>query len=77
MDPDPDILVRGIDPGIRIRIRTKISRIPQQLVAGDLDGGERGRDAALLCVALRHRGEGDAGSRHTRRRQEQVSAPGA
>ncbi len=47
---------------------------PQQLVAGDLDGGERERDAALLCVALRHRGEGDAGSRHTRRRQEQVSA---
>ncbi len=26
MDPDP--LVRGTDPGIRIRIRTKMSRIP-------------------------------------------------
>ncbi len=26
MDPDP--LVRGTDPGIRLRIRTKMSRIP-------------------------------------------------
>ncbi len=52
---------------IRIRIRNTVC-------AGDLDSGERGRDAALLCVALRHRGEGDPGSRHTRRRQEQVSA---
>jgi len=62
-DPDPDPHKNFTDP--------------QQLVAGDLDGGERDGDAALLCVALRHRGEGDAGSRHTRRRQEQVSAPGA
>ncbi len=29
MDPDPDPLVRGTDPGIRIRIRTKMSRIPK------------------------------------------------
>ena len=42
------------------------------VLAGDLDGGERDEHAALLCVALRHGGEGDAGSRHTRRRQEQV-----
>ncbi len=27
MDPDPDPLVRGTDPGIWIRIRTKMSRI--------------------------------------------------
>jgi hypothetical protein len=27
-DPEPDPLVRGTDPGIRIRIRTKMSRIP-------------------------------------------------
>jgi hypothetical protein len=26
-DPDPDPLVRGADPGIWIRIRTKMSRI--------------------------------------------------
>jgi hypothetical protein len=26
--PDPDPLVRGTDPGIRIRIRTKMSEIP-------------------------------------------------
>ncbi len=26
-EPDPDPLVRGTDPGIRIRIRTKMSRI--------------------------------------------------
>ncbi len=26
-DPDPDPLVRGTDPGVRIRIRTKMSRI--------------------------------------------------
>jgi hypothetical protein len=26
--PDPDRLVRGSDPGIRIRIRTKMSQIP-------------------------------------------------
>jgi hypothetical protein len=25
---DPDPLVRGTDPGIRIRIRTRMSRIP-------------------------------------------------
>ncbi len=28
LDPDPDPLVRVTDPGIRIRIRTKMSRIP-------------------------------------------------
>ncbi len=27
-DPDPDTSVRGTDPGIRIRIRTKMSWIP-------------------------------------------------
>jgi hypothetical protein len=27
LDPDPDLLVRGTDPGIRIR--TKMSRTPQ------------------------------------------------
>jgi hypothetical protein len=27
-EPDPDSLVRGTDPGIRIRIRSKMSRIP-------------------------------------------------
>jgi hypothetical protein len=27
-EPNPDPLVRGTDPGIRIRIRTKMSRIP-------------------------------------------------
>jgi len=27
-DPDPDPLVRGTDPGIQIRIRSKMSRIP-------------------------------------------------
>ncbi len=27
-EPDPDPLVRGTDPGVRIRIRTKMSRIP-------------------------------------------------
>ncbi len=27
-EPGPDPLVRGTDPGIRIRIRTKMSRIP-------------------------------------------------
>jgi hypothetical protein len=27
-DPEPDPLVRGTNPGIRIRIRTKMSRIP-------------------------------------------------
>jgi hypothetical protein len=75
---------------IRIRIRIHLSEVrirgsgsapkfhgSPTLVAGDLDGGEWDRDAALLCVALRHRGEGDAGSRHTRRRQEQVRAPWA
>jgi hypothetical protein len=28
-EPNPDPLVRGTDPGIRIRIRTKMSRIPR------------------------------------------------
>ncbi len=28
MDPDPDPSVTGTDPGIRNRIRTKMSRIP-------------------------------------------------
>ncbi len=28
LDPDPDPLVRSTDPGIRIRIRSKMSRIP-------------------------------------------------
>ncbi len=27
-DPDPDPLVKRMDPGIRIRIRTKMSLIP-------------------------------------------------
>ncbi len=27
-DPDPDPLVRGTDPSIQIRIRNKMSRIP-------------------------------------------------
>jgi hypothetical protein len=31
--PDPDPLVRGTDPGIRIRIRTKMSWIPSTAVS--------------------------------------------
>jgi hypothetical protein len=29
LDQDPDPVVRGMDSGIRIRIRTKMSRIPK------------------------------------------------
>ncbi len=32
MDPDPDPLVRGTDPGIQIRIRTEMSRIPNTVL---------------------------------------------
>jgi hypothetical protein len=31
-EPDPDPLVRGTDPGIRIRIRTKMSRSPKTAI---------------------------------------------
>jgi hypothetical protein len=31
LEPDPDPLVKGTDPGIRIRIRTKMSRIPNMI----------------------------------------------
>ncbi len=32
LEPDSDPLVRGTDPGIQIRIRTKMSRIPNTAV---------------------------------------------
>ncbi len=32
LDPDPDPWVRGTDPGIRNRIRTKMSRIPNTAI---------------------------------------------
>jgi hypothetical protein len=42
LDPEPDPLVRGTDPGIRIRIRTKMSRIPntekEEGTSENLDG---------------------------------------
>jgi hypothetical protein len=37
MDPDP--LVRGTDPGIRIRIRAKLSRIPNTALVADSGTG--------------------------------------
>jgi hypothetical protein len=36
---DPDLLVRGTDPGIQIRIRTKMSRIPNTV-----------ENVHLLCI---------------------------
>ncbi len=56
MVPDPDPLVRGTDSGIRIRIRTKMSRIPntdgafvkvsradldRRTIAGEIEAGSK------------------------------------
>jgi hypothetical protein len=37
-EPDPDPLVRDTDPGIRNRIRTKMSRIPNTVLLGFVTG---------------------------------------